>query len=100
MAIVDSVAGFGRRIPIVRTADWFLRIPLAVIIIEQGSFKIPDFALQAEGYGLPLVIFGLTTFAELAGGLAILLGGFIRNNRMTDLLTRLGAWRSPLSLPV
>ncbi|MEL6645945.1 MAG: hypothetical protein AAFQ79_18585 [Pseudomonadota bacterium] len=90
MTVTDSIGDYERRLPTIRSADWFLRIPLAIIIIEQGWLKLPDFALQAEGYGLPLVLFGLATFAEIAGGLAILLGGLIRNNWMADALTRLG----------
>ncbi|KIT17209.1 hypothetical protein [Jannaschia aquimarina] len=90
MASLDTIAQASERLPTIRSADWFLRIPLAIIIIEQGWFKIPAFAEQAAGFGLPLWAFGLATFAEIAGGLAILLGGLVRNNWMTDLLTRLG----------
>lgn len=90
MPVLDTVADFGRRVPTVRSADWFLRVPLAVIIIEQGWLKIPNFAAQAEVYGLPPLVFGLATFAEIAGGLAILLGGLVRNKWTTDMLTRLG----------
>ncbi|MEM6577915.1 MAG: hypothetical protein AAF678_05440 [Pseudomonadota bacterium] len=90
MSFIDTVADYSLRIPTVRSSDWFLRIPLAVIIIEQGLFKLPDFAVQAESYGLPLLIFGLATFAEIAGGLAILVGGMVRNNWISDALTRLG----------
>ncbi|MEM6908384.1 MAG: hypothetical protein AAF494_06860 [Pseudomonadota bacterium] len=79
------------RIPTFRIADWAIRIPLAAIIIEQGMKKIsPDFWLIAEGYGLHPFVYGMSAFAEIAGGLAILLGGLIRNNWITDALTRLG----------
>ncbi|MEM6620484.1 MAG: hypothetical protein AAF631_14470 [Pseudomonadota bacterium] len=90
MTVLDTAEMNAQRIPTIRSADWFLRVPLAAIIIEQGYWKLPDMAAQAEGYGLPLVIFALAMFAEIAGGAAILLGGFIRNNWMTDFLTRLG----------
>ena len=90
MSTITFISGLSRQIPTVRSADWFLRVPLAVIIIEQGGFKIPDFAAQAESYELPLIIFGLAAFAEIAGGLAILIGALLRNNWMTDILTRLG----------
>ncbi|MEM9700719.1 MAG: hypothetical protein AAF943_18270 [Pseudomonadota bacterium] len=90
MTVIDNVADVSRRIPTIRSSDWFLRVPLAAIIIEQGNMKIPDMAYQAESYGLPLFIFFLSAFAEIVGGLAILLGGVIRNNWMTDALTRLG----------
>ncbi|WGH79158.1 DoxX family protein [Jannaschia ovalis] len=90
MAVIDTVADYSQRIPTIRGSDWFLRVPLAAIIIEQGSFKLPDMAGQAESYGLPLILFALAAFAEIAGGIAILLGGLIRNNWMSDMLTRLG----------
>lgn len=90
MSVIDTVADYHLRLPTLRSSDWFLRVPLAIIIIEQGVFKLPDFAAQADSYGLPLLLFGLAAFAEIAGGLAILLGGLVRNNWMTDVITRLG----------
>lgn len=90
MTALDTTISAARSLPTIRSSDWFLRIPLAAIIIEQGMFKLPDIALQAQDYGLPLVLFALAAFAEIAGGAAILLGGLLRNNWATDLLTRLG----------
>ena len=90
MAMIETFAHYSLRIPTIRSADWFLRIPLAAIIIEQGYFKLPGFAEQAESYGLPLLLFGLATFAEIAGGLAILAAAVIPIKWMSDLLTRLG----------
>jgi uncharacterized membrane protein YphA (DoxX/SURF4 family) len=90
MAVIDDIAGYSQRLPTIRSADWFLRIPLAIVIIEQGWFKIPGFVEQAESFGLPLLLFGLAAFAEIAGGIAILLGGLLRNNLISDMLTRLG----------
>ncbi|MEM9756055.1 MAG: DoxX family membrane protein [Pseudomonadota bacterium] len=89
MTAIDTFARFGQRIPTLGLAHWALRVPLAAIIINQGLMKLPDFAGQAESYGLPLVLFALATFAELAGGAAILLGGLIRH-WTGDVLTRLG----------
>ncbi|MEL7211563.1 MAG: hypothetical protein AAGK92_02805 [Pseudomonadota bacterium] len=92
MTMIDVAADTARRIPTIRSADWFIRIPLAAIIIEQGMFKIPDMAIQAEGYGLPLVLFALAALAEIGGGIALLIGGFLRNNWFSDLLTRLAGF--------
>ncbi|MEL6584384.1 MAG: hypothetical protein AAFQ36_11180 [Pseudomonadota bacterium] len=49
-----------------------------------------DLAFQAESYGLPVILFAMAAFAEVAGGTAILLGGLLRNNWLADILTRLG----------
>lgn len=92
MAVIDTVANYSQRIPTIRSSDWFLRIPLAAIIIDQAFLKFPSFFAQAEGYGLHPVLFGLAAFAEIAGGIAILLGGVLRNNWFSDILTRLGGF--------
>lgn len=90
MTAIDTFAQYERKLPTIRSADWFLRVPLAAILIEHGWYKLPEMAEQAAGMELSLVWFALAAFAEIAGGLAIILGGLIRNNWMTDLLTRLG----------
>ena len=90
MTMLDTAEASAKRLPTIRIADWFLRIPLAVILIQQGLYKLPGFVDQAEGWNLSPFVFGLAAFAEVAGGAAILLGGLKRNNWMTDLLTRLG----------
>jgi putative oxidoreductase len=89
MTAIDTISGYGRQLPRPRIADWVIRIPLAAVIIQQGLSKLPDFAAQAESFGLPLFAFALAAFAELAGGAAILLGGLMRNG-IGDILTRLG----------
>lgn len=90
MAFMDNFAAVSLRVPTIRSADWFIRIPTAAIILEQGYLKFPDLAAQAEAFGIPTFAFFLAAFAELAGGLAILLGGLLRENWMSDLLTRIG----------
>ena len=89
MTMLNTVHQLSLQIPTIRSADWFLRLPLAAIIIEQGLIKFPGFFAQAESYGLSALVFGLAAFAEIGGGIAILLGGLIRNIWIADLLTRL-----------
>lgn len=89
MTVLAHVAGYSQRIPTFRSSDWLLRLPLAAIMIQQGLLKFP-IAEQAGFYGLPVVLMAFAAFADIAGSLAILLGGLIRNNWMSDALTRLG----------
>mgnify|MGYP001552583787 CR=1 FL=1 len=88
MTAIDTLASYSRRLPTPSYADWVIRVPLAAVVIQQGWFKIPGFAAQAESYGLPLIVFGLAALAEIGGGIALLLGGLLRN-WFGDVLTRL-----------
>ena len=67
-------------------AHWLLRIALASVFLFHGFSKVANVAGFAEMIGLPLLVAGLVTFAEVAGGLGILIGGFGK-----ELITRLAA---------
>ena len=67
-------------------AHWLLRIALASVFLFHGFGKVTNVAGFAEMMGLPLLVAGLVTFAEVAGGLGIIIGGFSK-----ELITRLAA---------
>ncbi|MEM6901266.1 MAG: hypothetical protein AAF583_16035 [Pseudomonadota bacterium] len=83
--------------PHIPGAHWLLRIPVALILFNQGMMKLPDMAGQAEANMIPLVLFALSAFAEVAGALALIVGGAIKSwnpdgwiSLAGDVLTRLG----------
>ncbi|MDJ0918186.1 MAG: DoxX family protein [Woeseiaceae bacterium] len=65
-------------------AHWLLRAGLASVFLFHGFGKVPNVAGFAETMGLPYTIALLVTFAEIAAGLGIIVGGFGR-----ELITRL-----------
>jgi putative oxidoreductase len=67
-------------------AHWLLRIALASVFLFHAFGKVANFAGFAEMMGLPVLVAGLVTFAEVAGGIGILIGGFGK-----ELITRLAA---------
>jgi len=67
-------------------AHWLLRIALASVFLFHGFGKVANVSGFAEMIGLPVLVAGLVTFAEVAGGLGILIGGFSK-----ELITRLAA---------
>ena len=67
-------------------SHWLLRIALASVFLFHGLGKVPNIPGFAEMMGLPVIVAGLVTFAEVAGGLGILLGAATR-----PLITRLAA---------
>ena len=67
-------------------SHWLLRLALASVFLFHGLGKVPNIPGFAEMMGLPVIVAGLVTFAEVAGGLGILLGAATR-----PLITRLAA---------
>ena len=65
-------------------AHWLLRISLAGVFIFHGMGKVMNLGGFSEMLGLSLSVVALVTFAELAGGVGIIVGAFTK-----DLITRL-----------
>ena len=67
-------------------AHWLLRIGLASVFIFHGLGKAMNLGGFSDMSGLPTAAAALVTFAELAGGVGIIVGAFT-----SDLITRLAA---------
>lgn len=65
-------------------AHWLLRIGVASVFLFHGLGKAASIGGFAQMMNLPYVVAALVTFAELAGGLGLIIGGF-----KSDLITRL-----------
>ena len=58
-------------------SHWLLRIPLAVIFIQQGLSKFPVTLDGAESFDLPYIVWWFAAYGELGAGKGLLLGGLI-----------------------
>ena len=58
-------------------SHWLLRIPLAIIFIQQGLSKFPVTLDGAESFDLPYIVWGFAAYGELGAGIGLLLGGLI-----------------------
>ena len=56
---------------------WLLRIPLAIIFIQQGMSKIPVTLEEAQSFDLRLVVWFFVAWGELGAGLGLLVGGLV-----------------------
>ena len=65
------------RIPEFCMSHWLLRIPLAIIFIQQGLMKIPVDIEEAASYGLSYLVWWFVAYGELLGGLGLIVGGLM-----------------------
>ena len=65
------------KIPEFCMSHWLLRIPLAIIFIQQGLMKIPV-DIEEASYGLSYLVWWFVTYGELLGGLGLIIGGLIK----------------------
>lgn len=67
-------------------AHWLLRLALASVFLFHGFGKVANVGGFAEMMGFPYIVAALVTFAEIAAGVGIIVGGFGK-----ELITRLAA---------
>ena len=65
------------KIPEFCMSHWLLRIPLAIIFIQQGLMKIPVNIDEAESYGLSYLVWWFVAYGELLGGIGLIVGGIL-----------------------
>ena len=88
----DFISRIERDIPEFCLSHWLLRVPLAVVFIQQGLSKLPLTQSDAESYGLPLLVWFLVAWGEFLSGIGLLFGGLLRSPRLVpvigDIVTR------------
>ena len=81
-----------QKFPEFKGANWLIRIPLAIIFIQQGLDKLPFDPSTAEAYELPLSVWFMVIISELLAGFGLLFGGILQSlkilNLIGDFLTR------------
>lgn len=63
------------RIPEFCLSHWLLRIPLAIVFLQQGLDKLPVDPETAEAYELPYLVWWFVAYGELGAGVGLLAGG-------------------------
>ena len=65
------------RIPEFCLSHWLLRIPLAIVFIQQGLSKFPVILEDAQSFDLPYIVWWFAAYGELGAGIGVLLGGLL-----------------------
>lgn len=65
------------KIPEFCLSHWLLRIPLAIVFIQQGLSKFPVTLEGAESFDLPYIVWWFAAYGELGAGIGLLISGFM-----------------------
>lgn len=74
-------------------SHWLLRIPLAIVFLQQGLAKWPIDVDTAASFELPLVVWAFVVLGEIGSGVGLFVGGLLAGFRNTikelgDMITR------------
>ena len=65
------------KIPEFCLSHWLLRIPLAIVFLQQGLSKWPYSIDDAESWGLPAIVWWFVVYGEIGAGIGLLFGGLL-----------------------
>ena len=70
--------------------DWLLRIPLAIVFLQQGLSKLPIAVEDAQVFELPMLVWVFVVLGELGAGVGLIIGGLIQRlwTTIADMVTR------------
>ena len=70
--------------------DWLLRVPLAIVFLQQGISKLPISAEEANGYELPMLVWTFVVLGEIGAGIRLIAGGLIQKlwSWIADMITK------------
>ena len=70
--------------------DWLLRIPLAIVFLQQGLSKVPINVEDAASFELPMLVWVFVVLGEIGAGLGLIVGGLIQKlwTTIADMITR------------
>ena len=81
-----------KTLPEFQGSNWLLRIPFAIIFIQQGLSKLPLDPLEAESYNLPMTVWFFVAWGEVLAGVGITLGGLLEKKWFGDFITRMAGF--------
>ena len=72
------------------SVDWLLRVPLAIVFLQQGLSKLPMSVDDAQAYNLPMLVWVFVIVGEIGAGLGLIAGGLMQKlwTVIADMVTR------------
>ena len=66
-----------KRIPDFCLSHWLLRIPLAIVFLQQGISKLPFSVDDAESWELPYLVWWFVVYGEIGAGIGLIFSGIM-----------------------
>lgn len=88
---MKSLSSFVKSIPDFCMSHWLIRIPLAIVFLQQGLSKLPFDIADAEAFELPGLVWWFVIYGEIGAGLGLLVGGAVLIKawrELYDIITR------------
>lgn len=87
---MKSLSNIVNKIPEFCLSHWLLRIPLAIVFLQQGLAKWPFTVEDAAAMELPAIVWLYVVLGEIGAGAGLLVGGVLIKymKEIGDLLTR------------
>ena len=79
------------RIPEFCMSHWLIRIPLAIVFLQQGISKLPFDPEDGAAFDLPAVGWWFVVYGEIGAGIGLLVGGLVlikAYKELNDIITR------------
>lgn len=88
-----NLSNLYNKIPEFCMSHWLLRIPLAIVFLQQGLAKWPFSVEDAESMGLPAIVWLFVVLGEIGAGIGLIVGGLGPNfknflRELGDMVTR------------
>jgi putative oxidoreductase len=71
----QKIQNYWNVLPDFSWSSLLLRVPLAVVFIQQGFNKLPFEPAGGEAFGLPGLVWWVVVYGEIAAGIGLLVGG-------------------------
>ena len=88
---MKSLSSLVKNIPEFCMSHWLIRIPLAIVFLQQGLSKLPFDISDAEAFELPGLVWWFVIYGEIGAGLGLLVGGAVLIKawrELYDIITR------------
>lgn len=79
-----NIKNYWRQLPDLSLSHLLLRIPLALMFIQQGLNKFPFDPAGGAGFGIPSLVWWFVCYGEVAAGVGLLIGGLATVPRLKD----------------